>query len=39
VVDMPDRANVHMRLRTLEFTLGHVSSPFLSADCGLTLSS
>jgi hypothetical protein len=31
MVDMADRTNVDMRLRPLEFALGHVRSPYLAA--------
>jgi hypothetical protein len=35
---VPDRPDVHMWLRTLEFTFCHVRSPFLSADYGIAFS-
>src|SRR5690606_34648943 len=34
MVNVTNRANVHMRLRALEFTFGHVTSPFPSARTG-----
>jgi hypothetical protein len=35
---MANRADVHMRLCTLEFTFCHVISPFLLARAGFELS-